>query len=562
MYPLTRNTPLLPIKPSTIDVSKTVPISKFSAGGSYQRYNSLVGIVIAISGNILISFALNIQRYAHIKLHDVEKRRLKNSSADELTTIRIISHIRNYGQSGDEDNELGQNTQSQRLTSPEYSDQHNSPDITYLRSPYWWGGIFLMGIGEVGNFLAYGFAPASIVSPLGVVALISNCIIAPILLKEKFRLRDFWGVAVAIAGAVTVVISANQQEQTLGPHEIVEAITRIEFEIYVVITVSILGVLIWASPKYGSKIILIDLGIGGLLGGYTALSTKGISSMLSSTFWRTLTTPITFVLLIVLAGTAVMQVKYINKALQQYDSTQVIPVQFVTFTLSVIVGSSILYRDLEKTTTESVVKFICGCSLTFFGVWLITSGRPSNVDGLDIALSCDQLLERQINLSVMDEEVRRMSCSIPRSEGNDNDSIKSTNTTSSCANSNDQSKRLSWSHVFTNWQPKSTAIASQNSHTPSELSEESPLLSQKSDYLEQLPQNLRLTNPGLVSSPSLGQISNLTHNPSQQATTPLLTPVAYPHTLPTKNPSQSWNLERPVASNRDILYRVINGPLI
>ena len=29
-----------------------------------------------------------------------------------------------------------------------------------------------MTIGEAGNFLAYGFAPASIVSPLGVVALV------------------------------------------------------------------------------------------------------------------------------------------------------------------------------------------------------------------------------------------------------------------------------------------------------------------------------------------------------------------------------------------------------
>lgn len=70
-----------------------------------------------------------------------------------------------------------------------------------------------------------------------------------------------------------------------------------------------------------------------------------------------------------------MQVKYVNKALQRFDSTQVIPVQFVMFTLSVIIGSAILFRDFEKATAGSMVKFVGGCLLTFFGVSLITSGR-------------------------------------------------------------------------------------------------------------------------------------------------------------------------------------------
>lgn len=102
--------------------------------------------------------------------------------------------------------------------------------------------------------------------------------------------------------------------------------------------------------------------------------------MLSYTLWRALTTPVTYALLAVLIGTAVMQVKYVNKALQRFDSTQVIPVQFVMFTLSVIIGSAILYRDFEKAEVGKVGKFIGGCLLTFFGVFLITSGRPRNDD--------------------------------------------------------------------------------------------------------------------------------------------------------------------------------------
>ena len=39
----------------------------------------------------------------------------------------------------------------------------------YLRSRLWWVGMILITVGEGGNFLSYGFAPASVVAPLGTV---------------------------------------------------------------------------------------------------------------------------------------------------------------------------------------------------------------------------------------------------------------------------------------------------------------------------------------------------------------------------------------------------------
>ena len=123
-----------------------------------------------------------------------------------------------------------------------------------------------MTVGEAGNFIAYGFAPASIVSPLGVVALVSNCVIAPFMLKEQFRCRDLLGVLVAVAGAVAVVLSAETSETKMGPSDIWEAITRWEFELYLGITVVMMVILVWASRRYGEKSILIDLGLVGLFG--------------------------------------------------------------------------------------------------------------------------------------------------------------------------------------------------------------------------------------------------------------------------------------------------------
>ena len=113
---------------------------------------------------------------------------------------------------------------------------------------------------------SYGFAPASIVSPLGVVALISNCIIAPYLLKERFRQRDFWGVLIAIAGVVTLVLSAKNSEDRMGPDEIWSSIARWEFELYLGLTAVAMLALVWASSRYGGRTLLIDVGLVALFG--------------------------------------------------------------------------------------------------------------------------------------------------------------------------------------------------------------------------------------------------------------------------------------------------------
>ncbi|KAF1822989.1 DUF803-domain-containing protein, partial [Dissoconium aciculare CBS 342.82] len=245
----------------------------------------------------------------------------------------------------------------------------------YLKSPIWWLGISLMIVGEAGNFLAYGFAPASIVSPLGVVALISNCLIAPLLLGEVFRWRDGLGVLIAIAGCVVVVLSASESNPKLSPDAIWHLVSRWEFETYVGVTVFMIVVLAFCSNKYGDRTLLIDLGLVGLFGAYTALSTKGVASLLALDIWRVVTYPITYLLVAVLVFTAVMQIKYVNRALQHFNATMVIPTQFVLFTISVIVGSAVLYRDFETKKTDDAIKFVAGCALTFSGVWCITSGR-------------------------------------------------------------------------------------------------------------------------------------------------------------------------------------------
>jgi hypothetical protein len=64
--------------------------------------------------------------------------------------------------------------------------------------------------GELGNLAAYGFAPASIVTPLGAVGVLVNCIITTWLLKEAMRLVNYVGILAVIGGIVTIVVCAPQ----------------------------------------------------------------------------------------------------------------------------------------------------------------------------------------------------------------------------------------------------------------------------------------------------------------------------------------------------------------
>lgn len=268
-------------------------------GGKIRSWSSLIGISTALAGNVLISVALNIQRYAHIRIDkewshekiqfETDLKRARSGRGaygavggsgqrrgrhteptfepyrDEPLVRDGGFHARNQYDAyigGEEHGGLHESILSDQTVRPEDRVQRKS----YLRSPYWWAGIVLMILGEAGNFLAYGFAPASIVSPLGVVALISNCVIAPFMLKEHFRKRDLWGVLVSIAGAVVVVLSAKSSEEKIGPHDIWVMITRWEFELYLGVTAGLIVALMWTSGKYGSRTILIDVGLVALFG--------------------------------------------------------------------------------------------------------------------------------------------------------------------------------------------------------------------------------------------------------------------------------------------------------
>ncbi|KAG0370277.1 magnesium transporter NIPA-domain-containing protein [Gamsiella multidivaricata] len=402
--------------------------------------HSYIGVIIAITGNILISVALNVQKYAHNQLQPgantdaklLHTRPTYILEEDPISVQHDTQHLQNsapYHDSSDSDDEDNRertsihSSQSSRCSRrSSLPSNHNSdtsvqtdtitagpirPDLEafytsdtaseteYLRSKAWWLGMTLMILGECGNFLAYGYAQASIVAPLGTVALVSNVILAPLMLKEPFRKRDLVGIVIAIIGTIVVVINSKESEIKLTPEAVVAALLQTQFIVYFIVCCVLVTVLISLSDTIGSEYIFIDLSVVAIFGGYTVLATKGISSLLSLSFYKMFTYPIAYLLVFVMVSTAVLQIKFLNKSLQRFDATQVIPTQFVLFTTSAIIGSGILYNDFDEMDFNKGFNFLTGCCMTFLGVYFITSHRDKDEPTIPTAAGAEWALAPQ-----------------------------------------------------------------------------------------------------------------------------------------------------------------------
>mmetsp|Transcript_7904 Transcript_7904/g.23791 ORF Transcript_7904/g.23791 Transcript_7904/m.23791 type:complete len:200 (-) Transcript_7904:77-676(-) len=134
-----------------------------------------LGIVMAVVGNLIATLGLNLQRYAH-------------SSGDR--------------------------------------------NVPYTQKKLWWAGIILMVVGELGNFAAYGFAPATLVAPLGAVSVVANAVYSTVLLGEEFRRRDVSGTLLVIAGGAGLVYFSPREERQLDTQLLLAYIFSDVFFIY------------------------------------------------------------------------------------------------------------------------------------------------------------------------------------------------------------------------------------------------------------------------------------------------------------------------------------------
>ncbi|XP_054818414.1 probable magnesium transporter NIPA6 isoform X1 [Prosopis cineraria] len=248
----------------------------------------------------------------------------------------------------------------------------------YLLEPLWWLGMITMIVGEVANFVAYAFAPAVLVTPLGALSIIVSAILADIILKEKLHPLGIMGCVMCIVGSVIVVIHAPKEHPIDSVKEIWTMATQPAFLVYVCSVVVLVFILVFHFvPSCGHTNVLVYTGICSLAGSLSVMSVKALGTSLKLTFEgnNQLIYPETWFFMLVVATCVITQMNYLNKALDTFNTAVVSPIYYVMFTTLTILASVIMFKDWDGQSGGTIVSGICGFIIVLSGTILLQATR-------------------------------------------------------------------------------------------------------------------------------------------------------------------------------------------
>ncbi|XP_019438221.1 PREDICTED: probable magnesium transporter NIPA6 [Lupinus angustifolius] len=258
---------------------------------------------------------------------------------------------------------------------------------TYLLEPLWWAGLVTMIVGEIANFVAYIYAPAVLVTPLGALSIIVSAVLAHFLLRERLQKMGILGCISCIVGSIVIVIHAPQEHTPNSMEEIWDLATQPVFLAYAAATVSaVLALILHFEPRYGQTNMLVYLGICSLMGSLTVMSIKaiGIAIKLTLEGISQIAYPQTWFFVTVAAICVITQLNYLNKALDTFNAAIVSPVYYVMFTTLTLVASIIMFKDWYGQDASSIVSEICGFIIVLSGTMILHATREqeqSNMQG-------------------------------------------------------------------------------------------------------------------------------------------------------------------------------------
>ncbi|KAH7134257.1 magnesium transporter NIPA-domain-containing protein [Dactylonectria macrodidyma] len=249
----------------------------------------------------------------------------------------------------------------------------------YLKNGYWWGGMILMIVGEICNFVAYAFTDAILVTPLGALSVVITTILSAIFLKERLSMVGKVACFLCIVGSVVIVMNAPHTSSVADIQDMQKYVITPGFLSYTgVIIVGSIATAFYAGPRWGNKNMLVYISICSWIGGLSVVSTQGIGAAIIAWiggkpqykewfFW---------VLFVFVIATLLTEIIYLNKALNIFNAALVTPTYYVYFTSTTIITSAILFQGF-KGTVSSIVTVVLGFLTICSGVVLLQLSKSA-----------------------------------------------------------------------------------------------------------------------------------------------------------------------------------------
>ncbi|XP_071737782.1 probable magnesium transporter NIPA6 isoform X2 [Rutidosis leptorrhynchoides] len=257
----------------------------------------------------------------------------------------------------------------------------------YLLEPLWWIGMFTMVIGEFANFIAYIYAPAVLVTPLGALSIIVSAVLAHFLLNEKLRKMGILGCVLCIVGSTVIVLHAPGEHSINSVEEIWDLATQPAAAIAVVLVL-----VLYCEPLYGETNMMVYIGVCSINGSLTVMSVKAIGIAIKLTLEGSsqVASYQTWIFVMVAVTCIITQLNYLNKALDTFNTAVVSPIYYAMFTSFTILASAIMFKDWAGQSASTIISVLCGFLTVLSGTMILHSTRepdPPPVSDMYASLS-------------------------------------------------------------------------------------------------------------------------------------------------------------------------------
>jgi len=187
------------------------------------------------------------------------------------------------------------------------------------------------------------------------------------------------GCILCILGSTVFVIHAPREKEFESVEAIMELILQMEFLYYffIVCAMAIL-IIFFLGPKYGNRYVMVYIFLCSSVGSLTVMTCKALGLTIRSSHFGVLPTKdlwIVFLLFLAVVFFICLQMNYLNKALDIFDTSLVTPVYYVTFTTMVIAVSGIVFKEWANMAATEVLGALCGFAITIVAIFLLSKSR-------------------------------------------------------------------------------------------------------------------------------------------------------------------------------------------
>lgn len=151
-------------------------------------------------------------------------------------------------------------------------------------------------------------------------------------------------------------------------------------------------------PRFGNSNIAVYLLLCSAIGSLTVVFCKAVAlgikesitgdnnNLTNYMFWLLLGTSIVCIMI---------QMNYLNKSLDIFNTSIVTPIYYVMFTVLVIIASGLLFKEWENMSPNDILGCVCGFLVVMVAVFMLNAFKDLNISFRDINLNARQRRSHQ-----------------------------------------------------------------------------------------------------------------------------------------------------------------------